>query len=148
MKRTKIKFKNLLAYLFNSGLVAQSVRRSPPTAGVPSSRLGHSMWVSWWMKRDLGRFSWGLSPFSPATNFIPLCLHTHLIHFVLFHFIRTSDGASGVGGLAFLLFTDLQTKGLHRMSSLAPALCRTRVEDILGQGFQPFEFECQFISFI
>ena len=117
-------------------------------AGVPISRLSHSMWVSWWMKRDLGRFSWGLSPFSPATNFIPLCLHTHLIHFVLFHFIRTSDGASGVGGLAFLLFTDLQTKGLHRMSSLAPALCRTRVEDILGQGFQPFEFECQFISFI
>ena len=29
------------------GLVAQAVRRSPPTAGVPSSRLGPSMWVSW-----------------------------------------------------------------------------------------------------
>ena len=26
--------------------MAQAVRRSPPTAGVPSSRLGHSMWVS------------------------------------------------------------------------------------------------------
>ena len=29
------------------GLVAQAVRRSPPTARVPSSRLGPSMWVSW-----------------------------------------------------------------------------------------------------
>ena len=30
----------------SGGLVAQAVRRSPPTAGVPSSRLGPSMWVS------------------------------------------------------------------------------------------------------
>ena len=28
---------------FKGGLVAQAVRRSPPTAGVPSSRLSHSM---------------------------------------------------------------------------------------------------------
>ena len=33
--------------LFIGGSVAQVVRRLPPTAGVPSSRLGHSMWVSW-----------------------------------------------------------------------------------------------------
>ena len=63
------------------GLVAQAVRRSPATAGVSSSRLGHSMWVSWWTKRDLGRFFMGFLPFSPTTNFIPPFLHTHLIHF-------------------------------------------------------------------
>ena len=29
------------------GYVAQAVRRSPPTAAVPSSRLVRKMWVSW-----------------------------------------------------------------------------------------------------
>ena len=72
------------------GLVAQAVRRSPPTAGVPTSRLGHSMWVSWWTKRGLGRFFMGFLPFSPTTNFIPPFLHTHLI--------RPCNGASGVVG--------------------------------------------------
>ena len=48
-------------------------------------RLGHSMWVSWWTKRGLGRFFSGFLPFSPTTNFIPPFLHTHLIHFVSFH---------------------------------------------------------------
>ena len=33
--------------IFGICLVAQAVRRSPPTSGVLSSRLGHSMWVSW-----------------------------------------------------------------------------------------------------
>ena len=78
------------------GLVAQAVRRSPPTAGVPSSRLGPTMWVSWWTKRGLGRFFTGFLPFSPTTNFIPPFLHTHLIHFVSFH--PPLDGASGVVG--------------------------------------------------
>ena len=32
--------------LVKGGLMAQAVRRLPPTAGVPSSRLGHSMWAS------------------------------------------------------------------------------------------------------
>ena len=49
--------------------MAQAVRRSPPTAGVPSSRLGHSMWVSWWMKRGLGRFFSGFSPVFPYHKF-------------------------------------------------------------------------------
>ena len=39
-----------------SGLVTQAVKRSPPTAGVTSSRLGHFLWVSWWTKRGLVRF--------------------------------------------------------------------------------------------
>ena len=51
--------------------MAQAVRHSPPTAEVPSSRLGHSMWVLWWTKRGLGRFFMGFLPFSPTTNFIP-----------------------------------------------------------------------------
>ena len=70
---------------YRRGLVAQAVRRSPPSAGVPSSRLGSSMWVSWWTKRGLGRFFSGFLPFSPTTNFIPPYLDTHLIHFVSFH---------------------------------------------------------------
>ena len=65
--------------------MAQAVRRSPPTVGVPSSRLGHSMWVSRWTKRGLGRFFAGFLPFSLTTNFIPPFLHTHLINFVSFH---------------------------------------------------------------
>ena len=71
--------------IINGSLVAQAVRRSPPTAGVPSLRLGHSMWVSWWTKRGLGRFFTEFLPFSLTTNFIPPFLHTHLIHFVSFH---------------------------------------------------------------
>ena len=67
--------------------MAQAVRRSPSTAGVPSSRLGHSMWVSWWTKRGMGRFFTGFLPFSPTTKFIPPFLHTHLIHF---RFISTA----------------------------------------------------------
>ena len=67
------------------GLVAQAVRRSPPTAGVPSSRLGPFMWVLWCTKRGLGRLFTGFLPFSTTTNFIPPFLHTHLIHFVSFH---------------------------------------------------------------
>ena len=50
--------------------MAQVVRHSPLSAGVPSSHLGPSMWVLWWTKRDLGGFFSGFLPFSPATNFI------------------------------------------------------------------------------
>ena len=50
--------------------MAQAVRRSPPTAGVPSLHLGHSMWVSWWTKWGLGKFFAGFLPFSPTTDFI------------------------------------------------------------------------------
>ena len=76
---------NQINVCLDCGLVAQAVSRSPPTAGVPSSRLGPSMWVLWWMKRGLGRFFSGFLPFSPTTNFIPPFLHTYLIHFVSFH---------------------------------------------------------------
>ena len=48
--------------------MAQAARRSPPTAGVPSSRLGPSMWISLWTKRGLGRFFTGFLQFSPTTN--------------------------------------------------------------------------------
>ena len=61
---TKVWFTISLHISMRGGLVAQAVRRSPPTAGVPSSRLGHSMWVSWWTKRCLGRFFSGFLPFS------------------------------------------------------------------------------------
>ena len=54
------------------------------------------VWVSWWTKRGLGRFFTGFLPFSPTTNFISPCLHTHSS--ISFHFIRPCDGVSGVVG--------------------------------------------------
>ena len=108
--------------------MTQAVRRSPPTAGVPSSRLGPSLWVSWWTKRGLGTFFTGFLPFSPTTNFIPPFLHTHLIHF---RFISSalvmvrqawSTGTLPTHGPII--------QGLHRISTLDPTLCWTRIEDI------------------
>ena len=89
--------------------MAQVVSRSPPTAGVPSLRLGPSMWVSWWTKRGLGRFSSGFLPFSPTTNFIPPFLHTQLIHSASFH--PPLWWCDRRGRPAPLLFTDLQYRG-------------------------------------
>ena len=44
-KKTKVNTVHIIHYYITSGgLVAQAVRRSPPTTGVPSSRLGPSMW--------------------------------------------------------------------------------------------------------
>ena len=101
--------------------MAQAVRRSPPTAGVPNSSLGHSMWVSWWTKRSLSRFFSGFLLFSPATNIIPSFLHTHLIHFVSFHCIvlliaiRPSDGDVKPGGPLGAF------REAHAMSRVAPS---------------------------
>ena len=76
------------------GLVAQAVRLSPPTAGIPSSRLGHSMWVSWWTKRVWVGFSRGFSRFPlPQISFHHF---STLISSISFHFISPYDGASGV----------------------------------------------------
>ena len=47
-----------------------------------------------------------ISSLDPTTNFIPPFLHTHLIHFVSFHFISSCDGRP-----ASLLFTDFQYTG-------------------------------------
>ena len=98
-----------MLYIIKGGLVAQAVRRSPPTAGVPRSRLGHSMWVSWWKKRGLSRFFAGFLPFSPTENFIPPFLHTHLIHFFFFH--QPLWWCVRRGQPAPLPFTDLQYRG-------------------------------------
>ena len=110
-------------------LVAQAVRRSPPTAGVPSSRLGPSTWVSWWTKRGLGRFFTGFLPFSPTTNFIPPSLHTHLIRFIssALVMVRQAWSAGTLATHGPILW------GLHRISSLDPTLCWTRVEVIYLQ---------------
>ena len=79
------------------------VRRSLPTAGLPSSRLRHSMWVSWWMKRDLDRFfsCLPITGFSQGFSRFPLpqiSFHhfSTLISSISFHFISPCDGASGV----------------------------------------------------
>ena len=106
--------------------MAQAVRRSPPTAEVPSSRLGPSMWVLWWTIRGLGRFFSGFLPFSPTTNSIPPFLHSHLIRFISSDLVMVRQAWSA-GTLAI---HGLTISGLHRISSLDPTLCWTRVEDI------------------
>ena len=110
--------------------MAQAVIRSPHTAGVPNSRPGHSMWVSWWTKWNLGRFFLGFLPFSPITNFIPPFLHTYLIRFVSFHQLQWWCNRRGQP--ASLLFTDLD-----------PALSRTWVEGIYLQTLEPKTVKCQ-----
>ena len=89
--------------------VAQAVRHSPPIAGVRSSLLGDTMWVSWWTKRCLDRFISGFLPFShPKISFYRF---TILISFISFHFISS----------ALLMVRQAWSAGIH-------ALCRTRVE--------------------
>ena len=91
--RHKVIWTFMLHFQSGGGLVAQAVRRSPPTAGVPSLHLGHSMWVSWWTKRD---FSRGFSRFPlPQISFHHF---SKLISSISFHFISPCDGASGVVG--------------------------------------------------
>ena len=68
----------LLLIITIGGSGAQAVRRSHLTAGVPSSRLGQSIWVSWWTKLSLCRFSRVFCHF-PLPHFISPFLHTHLI---------------------------------------------------------------------
>ena len=91
-KKYNIELKQIL--YIHSGLVAQAVRRSPPTAGVPSSHLGPSMWVSWWTKRGLGKFFSGFLPFPlPQISFRHF---STLISSISFHIISPCDGASGM----------------------------------------------------
>ena len=89
--------------------MSQMVRRSPPVAGVQSSRLGHSMWVSWMTKRGLGRFSSGFLQFCPTSKFNST-ISPHSSH--PFHFISSPlwwcDRRCRP---APMLFTDLQYKG-------------------------------------
>ena len=79
--------------LYNShvGSVAQTVRRSPPTAEVPSSRLGHSEYRSERNGTSVN-FPRGVSVF-PYQKF-PSIIFLHSSH--SFHFICSCDGASGV----------------------------------------------------
>ena len=86
------------------------VARLPPRAKIPSSRLGHSMWVSWCTKRSLDRFFSGFLPFFLTTNFIPPFLQTsHPFRFISLNqplwWWEMRDRP------APLLFTDLQYRG-------------------------------------
>ena len=84
------------------------------------------MWFSRWTKRGLRRFFSGFLPFSPTTNFIPTFLPNHLIHFISTAPVMMWQAWSA-GILA--IYRPL-IKGLHRISSLDPVLCRTRVDII------------------
>ena len=91
--------------------VVQAIRCLPPTVGVPSSRLGYSMWASW-KKSSLCRFFSGFLTFSPTTNFIPPLFHTHLIPFVSFVPVMVHQAWSG----GILIIHEPSIKGLHRIS--------------------------------
>ena len=72
--------------------MAQAVRRSPPTAEVPSSRLGPSMWIRGGRNGVWVGFSRGFSRFPlPQVSF-------HHFSSISFHFISPCDCASGVVG--------------------------------------------------
>ena len=103
--------------------VAQALRCSPPTSGVPSSRFGHSMWASWWTKRNPVGFSRDFSCF-PCPQ-ISFHYFSTLIHFVQFYLIRPVM----VAGI--LAIHRPPIKGLHRISSLDPARCRTWVDNFM-----------------
>ena len=107
---------------------AQAVSRSPPTAEVESLGLVHSMWVSRWTKRGLGRFLSEFLRFFPTKSLIPPFLHFHVVHFIPLNFFNPCDGASGVVGrhYCYLLTVNL---GSSSISPLPPTLCQTRVED-------------------
>ena len=78
--------------------MSQAVRRTPHTAGDQSSRLDHFHMGFVVDEMESRRFLSVYLPFSPAINLIPPFYHTHLIHFVSFHFLRPCDSASCVGG--------------------------------------------------
>ena len=83
MSHVKVSIRGRLKYgngkLISRILLAQTIRRLPLLAGVPSLHLGHSMWVSWWTMRGLGRFFSGFLLFSPTINSIARFLHTPLV---------------------------------------------------------------------
>ena len=91
--------------------VTQAVGSSPSAAGAPSSRLGHSMWVSWWTKRSMVRFS-GVSPVFPYHKFhSTISPHSsHSFRFISFDLSLWSCVRRGRP--ASLLFTDLQQRGI------------------------------------
>ena len=91
-------FTYIYIYIVQYLLYFKTARIRLPLTAALVSRLGHSMWVSWCTKRGLCRFFSGFLRVSPRTNSIPPFLHTHLIHFVSFHFMSLCDGASGAVG--------------------------------------------------
>ena len=77
-----------------------SSRRLVVCLPLVEQRLGHSIWVSWWTNRNLGRFSRCFSCF-PYHKF-----HTTISpHLSPFHFIWPCDDASGVFGQHLYLQT-------------------------------------------
>ena len=64
--------------------MTQAVKSLRLTSGLPSSRLGHFMRVSWWTNWSMGKFFSGFVLFFPTINFIP---PFHLVHFSSFQFI-------------------------------------------------------------
>ena len=104
--------------------MAQAVRRSPPIAGVPSSRPGHSMWVSRWTKRDLNRF---------FRDFPVLFYHkfhstiSPYVSYISFYFISSSPVMMRQACVVdwYSCHSLTLNIGLHRISSLDSAARHT-----------------------
>ena len=106
-----------------SDKLARAVRHSPSTAVV--SRVSVTRRVFRGGRNGIWVAFLGVSPVFPYHKFhFTISSHSfHLFRFIsLWWCVRRCQ-------LESLLFTDLQIKGLHRISSLDTALCRTRVED-------------------
>ena len=101
--------------------------RLPPLGLEIASRLLHVGFVV--DETGLDRFFSEFLPFSPTTNFIPLFIHDHLIHF-LFHFINLYDGAAGVVGwhlcmhvcMYVCMYVYLGLRARQHLRSLAPVM--------------------------
>ena len=111
LKFNRIQFKGIREG--RGGSVGQADRCSSPTAGVPSSRLDHSIWVSWWTKRSLGRFFLGF----PCHKFHPT-ISPHSSH--SFRFISFSSATVVVRqacSAGILAIHRPSIKVLHRTST-------------------------------
>ena len=94
--RLHVKRHNYNNYIKAGGPLAQAVSRWPPTVMGTSSRLGHSMWVSWWTRGIWIGFYRGFSRLPlPQISFHHF---STLISIILLHFISPYGGVSGVIG--------------------------------------------------
>ena len=101
--------------------MAQAIRRSRVRVSVPPCgfRGGRNgVWVGF--SRGFSRFLLPQISFHHFSTFISS---------ISFHFISPCVGGSGVVG-RHLCYSRTYNMGLHRISSLDPTLCWTRVEDI------------------
>ena len=120
-------FKNTVLNILVGDFPVQAVTRSPSTPGVPSSRLGHAMWVSKWTNRSQGRFFLEVSPVFPCQKFHST-IYPHSSN--SFHLIYLYDGATGFIGrhpcYSQTFNTGSSSHLIHRPGPVAYTSCEAR----------------------